>query len=239
MKKHKTSPLDIPAGLMFLSYLLEGVIALVGFGILWYFGREYILVDVRRYIKFDATGLFVPPTLIFFGCAALWAIISGRSYSHESKPVLVGRALWLSANAGFWEELLYRGLVFMSAMVLIPLSNFLLLGFAGLNIVNWLYQSISVPVSNFFTLGLMHAHIFTNPWVVGAALVSAAGKFSDAHAYLGLIGRINSWFAGVFLFWIMFNYGMITGMVIHFIYDATILVVAALRPKNVGISWLR
>lgn len=39
MKKHKTSPLDIPAGLMFLSYLLEGVIALVGFGILWYFGR--------------------------------------------------------------------------------------------------------------------------------------------------------------------------------------------------------
>ncbi len=127
----------------------------------------------------------------------------------------------------------------MSAMVLIPLSNFLLLGFAGLNIVNWLYQSISVPVSNFFTLGLMHAHIFTNPWVVGAALVSAAGKFSGAHAYLGLIGIINSWFAGVFLFWIMFNYGMITGMVIHFIYDATILVVAALRPKNVGISWLR
>ncbi len=238
-KSEYVSPLEIPAGIVFVSYLLNTIASFVVLGVLVWLGGHLIKVDIWQYVGFNAAGLVTVPTLIVFGWAAIWAIIGGRSYSYESKATLTGRAIWVSLNAGFWEEIRYRGIAFLGAMVLIPFLNWLLFGFAGANIVFWVYQTVTIPVANFVTLGLLAPWLLTTPWIIGAAMASAASQFSDAHEHLGWFGKINAWFLGMFFFWIMFNYGMITAMVIHAIYDIILLVARALKSEQAGWSWLR
>ena len=215
----------------------KGAVAM--FGIIWLFGRQWLVVDVTPYVKFDPTGFTALPVLLMLAWGVLWAVIDGRSYSMDDKATTVSRAVWISMNAGFWEELTYRGFIFASAAALIPLSNFIFGGFAGVNLVNWLYQVVYVPLANVFTFSMMSDHLFTPNWLVGAALASALIKFRDAHEHLGLFGMINAWFCGMVLFWIMFNYGILTGMAVHAVYDIIVLGTRAAKSEHIGYRWLR
>ena len=53
--------------------------------------------------------------------------------------------------------------------------------------------------------------------------------FRDGHRYQGPIGVLNSWFAGMFLFWIMFTYGLPAAILVHFMYDFLIFSLGAIR----------
>ena len=80
-----------------------------------------------------------------------------------------------------------------------------------------------VAASSFLTLGTID-NILYHPfgWFVGAGIILANAKFRDGHKYQGKFGFINSWFIGMYLFWLMFEYGLVACIVIHFLYDMLI-----------------
>lgn len=88
------------------------------------------------------------------------------------------------------------------------------------------YTYIAGPLASMVTLGKMSNILFhPSGWAVGSALLSSNGFFRDGHKYLGLFGWINSWFIGMFMFWLLFEYGIVACIVVHFLYDFFIEVV--------------
>jgi len=126
-----------------------------------------------------------------------------------------------SVVAGFFEEIVFRWLMFFTAIATAQLMNFLSFG-----LVEWFYDTVVAPFINFLTFGGIESILY-HPlgWFVGAAMVTANGHFRDGHKYLGIVGYLNSWFIGFFFFWIMFNFGLITAIVVHFLYDMLIFTV--------------
>jgi len=125
-----------------------------------------------------------------------------------------------SVIAGVFEEISFRWMIFYGAIIGAIVSNFLFFGFLGFGIPEWIFNNIAGPVANFLTLGYLKEYLF-GPlgWTVGAAIISANGKFRDGHMYKGIIGWINSWFGGMFFFYLMFTYGLLASILIHFLYD--------------------
>ena len=76
------------------------------------------------------------------------------------------------------------------------------------------------PLVDWTTFGYLTKHIFSETgWYVGAAMLYSNAFFRDGYKYQGLMGVINSWFIGMFLFWVTFNYGLPAAILIHFLYD--------------------
>ncbi|HEY9774625.1 MAG TPA: hypothetical protein V6C81_12550 [Planktothrix sp.] len=133
-------------------------------------------------------------------------------------------------QAGVLEEICFRWLQFMAFIVTARVANFLFFGFLGFGVPHWLMLHFFGPVSNWFTLGLLGAYLI-NPanWVVGLAIIKANSSFRDGHKYLGLFGFINSWFIGMFFFYLMFQYGLLAGIIVHALYDFLIFTVKYLH----------
>ena len=131
-----------------------------------------------------------------------------------------------SVVAGVLEEISFRWLIFISAVVGIKIGNFLFFGWAGFGIGEWFELHVAGPVVNFLTLGYL-SDVLANPesWAVGAAMLSANAFFRDGHKYLGFFGYVNSWFIGMFMFWLLFQYGLLACILAHFVYDFLIDVV--------------
>jgi hypothetical protein len=152
---------------------------------------------------------------------------------HEILLMGFGLSLW----AGVMEELCFRWIIFLSAIVMIPFLDWLLLGFMGIHIVHWVYN-ILLPIADFFTLGYLHPYLANGyGWAVGAAVISSNGKFRDGHGYQGLIGLTVSWFMGMYFFWMMFTYGLIAAMVVHFLYDLLIFLLVAIDASLKKRRW--
>ena len=136
------------------------------------------------------------------------------------------QGFWVSARAGVFEEIIFRWIFFYALIPWITLVNWLFLGFAGLDVLKWLFEHVLGPVANFATLGKLAPYLAGGAsWAVGSALLSANGMFRNGHKYLGLFGFINSWFIGMFLFYIMFRYGLPVAIAVHFLYDLLIFVI--------------
>lgn len=136
------------------------------------------------------------------------------------------RGFFVSVRAGLMEEVLFRWLLFMLMIPFVKVMNFILLGFAGFGLVELLHVYIMGPVANFFTLGLLSEQL-VNPaiWAIGAGLLAANARFRDGHKYLGFIGFVNSWFIGMFMFFLMFKFGLLAAILVHFLYDLFIFIV--------------
>lgn len=136
------------------------------------------------------------------------------------------RGFFVSIRAGLMEEVLFRWLLFLFMIPFVKVMNFILLGFAGFGLVELLHVHIMGPIANFFTLHLL-AEQLVNPaiWFIGAGLLAANSRFRDGHKYLGFIGFVNSWFIGMFFFYLMFKYGLLAAILVHFLYDLFIFVV--------------
>lgn len=143
-------------------------------------------------------------------------------YAERILPIGCGISLW----AGVMEEICFRWLIFMDEIIGYKIINWLIFGWAGFGLFEWFFLHIAGPVANFLTLGYLAPILFNGlGWAVGAAVISANGKFRDGHEYQGLFGWINSWFIGMFMFFLMFQYGLIASIVVHFLYDMFIFVV--------------
>ncbi len=138
----------------------------------------------------------------------------------------LGKGFLVSLGAGVLEEICFRWILFYNEIVGFKIANFILLGFMNINIVKWLYEHVTGPVANFFTLGQLEPLLFSSlGWAVGAAIIGSNGKFRNGHAYQGCFGYINSWFIGMFMFVLMFKFGLVAAIVVHFLYDLFIFIV--------------
>lgn len=209
-----------------LGFIVTGIIFLIwsddlgitfGFWSPWSWGEGTSLTD----------GLTAVWPLYVWGIAV--SVIAGivAIATGEKRTKSVGKmfavGFVVSIVAGVTEEIAYRWLRFMGAIFGIFVLNWLVLGFAGVDIVKWLFVESFTPVSNWLTLGHLEPQLLhMAPWLIGAAIVSANGDFRDQHKYLGFFGYVNSWFGGMVLFWVMFNYGLVAAILAHIIYDVCV-----------------
>jgi len=139
---------------------------------------------------------------------------------------IIARGTLISIFAGIAEEVIFRWLFLLGAIVLVKIGNFLFFGFLGFGIPSWLHLHAFGPLANWITLGHLEPYLFhSTGWAVGAAMLSANSFFRDGHKYQGSFGWVNSWFIGMFLFWIMFQYGLLAAILAHFVYDLLIFTV--------------
>lgn len=215
-------------------YLISLVLSLAIYVFLNHFWGEYILLsfdDLKGYGQSVISGLAHVWYIFLWGAGAtLIFTIIGLSGSdtveYEPGEILV-RGWWISANAGVFEELIYRWLVFFCAMVTIPFFNFITFGF-----VEWMYNSLLIPVANWSTLGVLEAQlVHPQNWVLSAAIISASASFRNAHQHLGLFGWVNAWFIGMVMFFLVFNYGILTAIFAHILYDVVIFTTLAAASR--------
>ncbi|MBX9674351.1 MAG: CPBP family intramembrane metalloprotease [Candidatus Obscuribacterales bacterium] len=136
------------------------------------------------------------------------------------------KGFFISVWAGVAEEICFRWLIFIGAIPVLAILNWIFFGFAGLGLIELLQVHILGPIANWATLGLLERYI-DNPanWLIGAALMSSNSMFRNGHRYLGWFGFINSWFIGMFMFYLLFKYGLVACIVVHFVYDLLIFFV--------------
>ena len=160
-----------------------------------------------------------------------------NDYVPDPHEILFG-GFGISLWAGIVEELCFRWLIFISAIVILPVTDWLLFQLTGIHVVQWIYGFLC-PIANFFTLGYLEPYLLNGyGWAVGAAIISANGRFRNGHAYQGPVGFTVSWFLGMYFFWVLFTYGLIAAMTIHFLYNFfifTLVFVDAVIEKRNGI----
>ena len=170
---------------------------------------------------------------LFLWAILIQAVFSIKTGRKHARIVRWKQNLSLCTMAGVFEEVIYRWLLFMIAIVGIQFANFIFGGFAGFELIAWLHNNLLGPIANWFTLGYLEEWLFHDAgWFVGAALIVTNGMFRNGHEYQGIIGYTNSWFIGMFLFWMMFQYGLVAAIVAHVSYNALIVAtVYLLRPR--------
>ena len=194
--------------------------------------------------KCDIMGGVYNSWPIFLWAASMTGLVAflthnKRSDNSKAEDHLVG-GLVVSAFAGITEEIIFRWILFLDAIICVKIVNFLFFGWLGWGMPEWFFNHLFGPVASFFTLGKMDWILFGfRSWAIGSARLAAAAKFRAGHAYLGLVGYINSWYIGMFLFWIMFQYGLLAAIVVHFLYDLIIFVIGYIdrvqeRARGVG-----
>lgn len=143
----------------------------------------------------------------------LWHGPEKTTAKEDGALFLAGAAV--STWAGVVEEICFRWLIFLNALWGAKFFSMILCGFP-----EWLYMHLVGPIANFFSLGLMADYIYhPASWAVGSAMLTANAAFRDGHKYQGILGILNSWYIGLFLFWIMFQYGLPAAILVHLVYD--------------------
>jgi hypothetical protein len=161
------------------------------------------------------------------GVTALVAFTTRNSarYNRYAEKILCN-GFQVSLAAGVLEEICFRWLIFLGAIVGVKVANFLFFGFIGFGVPEWFFLHVFGPLADFTTLGGLGPYLFHPAgWAVGAAMLSANAGFRDGHKYLGFVGYLNSWFMGMYFFWIMFTFGLPIAIAAHFIYDMLIFIV--------------
>lgn len=148
-----------------------------------------------------------------------------RSTNREAETIIIA-GTFISILAGVVEELTFRWIFFLGNIVSVKISNFLFFGFLGFGVAEWIHLNILGPLADWTTLRVLEPFLFHKTgWAVGAAMLTTTAFFRNGHKYLGWFGYVNSWFLGMFLFWIMFQYGMLAAIFVHFLYDFLIYLV--------------
>jgi len=137
------------------------------------------------------------------------------------------RGLWVSLRAGVMEEIVFRWLLLMTGIVGAKVGDWLLGGeFFNHGLVWVIYTYILAPVADFTSFGLLHSVLGAGAvWSVAAGVIIANRKFRDGHKYLGWFGFLNSWFIGLYFFYLTFTFGLVAAIVVHFTYDALIFTI--------------
>jgi hypothetical protein len=135
--------------------------------------------------------------------------------------------IWQSLWVGIGEEIILRWIVFYDIIVLLQWANFLLGGFAGGGLLAWIYLHIIGPIANFVTFGSLSSILFHPAgWAVGAAIMIVTRlrfkrRFFPAN---GGISDFFYWITGLFLFLIMFKYGLIASILAHCVQELFLVV---------------
>lgn len=155
------------------------------------------------------------------------ALTRNSHYENYHAESHLSAGIWLSLRAGIMEEIVFRWLIFMWCIAMAKLSDFILGGFLFGHGLTWLlYSFILSPIADFFTLGILHEQLSgTDTWFIAAALLMANSHFRNGHKYQGLMGFVNSWFIGMYMFYLLFTYGLVAAIVVHLVYDLCIFAI--------------
>ena len=163
-----------------------------------------------------------------FVATLLIGLLLRSSTLSSSRTVAVLKGWWVSLNAGVFEEIIFRWMIFFSSMVVLTFLSWITFG-----LVKWFYTHALIPLANFTTFHALESQLYDpRSWLIGAAIVMASVKFRNAHEHLGLIGWVNSWFGGMVMFWLMFNFGLLTAIVAHVVYDMIVFTTSALTAEK-------
>lgn len=232
MSREKRETLDLSPGAILLGYIILLLTWLAAFGLLNLFWGDQVLISFGEiwHHNPDVLGGLASVWFIFLWGGGMTLVMgfilinTPRSYFPGE---VLGHGMWISVNAGIFEEIIFRWLRFAIAMIMLPFLNFITFGF-----FQWLYGSILIPIANWATFGALHEWLYHPAgWIMGAAIVSANGKFRSAHYENGFFNWVNSWFIGMVMFWLMFNYGLLTAITAHILYDAIIFAIAAMTTS--------
>lgn len=139
---------------------------------------------------------------------------NNRIENRHAELLLTG-GFKVSACAGFFEEIVFRWLLFYIAIPLVLVLNAVTFGL-------WqaAYEYGFGPIANFFTLYKLD-HILFNGygWAVGSAVIFSNSRFRNGHRYQGIVGVINSWFCGMYFFLLAFDHGLPVAIMVHFLYN--------------------
>lgn len=171
--------------------------------------------------------------LFIWACVGtmLLSIINYKKIEKLREDMNLSKMVWsgtlISLRAGFLEEVGARWLIFLWAIVLSWVVNFVLFGFLGLGIIEWFTLNVASPVANWTTLGYLEPWLLHHEagWIVGAGILGSNATFRDGHKYQGFIGYVNSWFLGMYFFWLTFTFGLWAAIIVHFVYDLLILAI--------------
>jgi hypothetical protein len=218
---------DRPPWVVTVNSILLFVEALALFAVLGFFWEEYMLTDfatLKGAGDVSAAGLAkVWPIFAWAATISVALQLFASDFPYIREPMAATlKGWWISINAGVFEELIYRWLVFCSAMVLLPFFDFI-----TFDIVGWIYTEALVPLANFATFHMLEPQLLSSNWIFGAAIVSASSDFRNQHAYQGVLGEINSWYMGMVFFYLTFNYGLFTAIAAHILYDAICFTIIA------------
>ncbi len=168
------------------------------------------------------------PIFLWGSGVTAWRVF--RTYNkpeenQHAEHILAGGFL-ISLWAGVMEEICFRWLIFLNTIIGALIVNYILLGFAGFGLFEMMMVHVLMPVANFFTLGALAQYLDNRAmWSVGAGILMANAFFRDGHKYQGLLGWTNSWFLGMYFFYMMFTYGLPAAILVHFLYDMLIFAV--------------
>jgi hypothetical protein len=144
--------------------------------------------------------------------------------------LLLKHGMWISANAGLFEEIIFRLYAFLSLII----GLHWLTGQTGTWLKTAATQAI-LPAANFLTFSQFHQAFAAHDWAVGIAVIIGGLFFRSAHIHYGKLSKANVWVVGMIMFWLVFNYGLVTAILAHFLYDfavfAAIALSAPLQPR--------
>jgi hypothetical protein len=168
------------------------------------------------------------PIFLWGSGVTAWRVFRTYNKPEENRHaehILAGGFL-ISLWAGVMEEICFRWLIFLNTIIGALIVNYILLGFAGFGLFEMMMVHVIMPVANFFTLGALAQYLDNRVmWSVGAGIIMANAFFRDGHKYQGLLGWTNSWFLGMYFFYMMFTYGLPAAILVHFLYDMLIFAV--------------
>ncbi len=224
------------------NYLWSAIISICMVGIARFFKPDIIPFDTFEFITMKTTPLswlIAGIPIYIWGCiiqciiSLIYHIQNGSSSSKGPSTLkLLGASFLFSTWAGFAEEICFRWLIFFGAIVSVKIFNFLFFGFLGFGIGEWLHVNIFGHIADWATLGFLHDQLYSKSgWAVGAAMLMANAAFRDGHKYQGWFGILNSWFLGMFFFWMLFTHGLLAAILVHALYDIIVFTIGILGYK--------
>ena len=138
-----------------------------------------------------------------------------------------------SLIAGVTEEIAFRWILFLIGIVGIQISDYLLGGFIfGHGLLHWVYIICAIPLADILTFHQLTPYLY-NPlsWAIGGSIISTNAKFSDGHSYQGVIGWIDSWFFGIFMYKVVWECGLLNAIIVHTTYNIVIHLIVYIDRK--------
>lgn len=171
--------------------------------------------------------------IFLWGGGVSFGISFFRDLSFSERQVNAGHkfllGLLISAFAGIVEEICFRWILFLEAIFSAMFVNWLFFGWAGFGFGEWLHLNVWGPLANWSSGGYLEGTIFhPTGFAVGAGMLYANALFRDGHKYQGPLGVLNSWFLGMYFFYLMLNYGLPAAILVHFAYDVVVFSTEAL-----------
>lgn len=157
-----------------------------------------------------------------FICYAMLLIVWFNFLLSTVLGTIIGLALLIGPLFFFEKYETIKNIIATVVMVTGGWTLYLTWGIGG-DPMLWMYREIIVPFINFITFEQFR-EIFYNgyPELFLFGMVCANGWFRSGHEYQGIYGTINSWVIGFVLMYAMLNYGLLTAVILHILYDIQI-----------------